>query len=65
MNCKIGKAATLSSCQGNLVESSKPASGIFLKRLMGSDCGDQMPMNLAPLPDTQMQCIVDWLNSKL
>ncbi|HEY4185657.1 MAG TPA: hypothetical protein VGP07_11335 [Polyangia bacterium] len=54
------------STEKNLVDSTKPASGLLLLRIAGSTCIEQMPPPPAsPLSAADQQCIVDWLNSQL
>jgi hypothetical protein len=67
-NSLIGKPqvlSTLGSCNMNLVNSTKPAAGALFQRLNGMDCGASMPFLGAMLPADQLQCITDWVNSKL
>jgi hypothetical protein len=70
-NALIGKVAVFSiagcaSGSSNLVNPAKPVDGVLLKRLMGTDCGAQMPMApAAALMPSEIQCVTDWLASKL
>ena len=65
----IGKTSVFSSggCDGEtkLVNSTKPASGVFIKRITTGDCIDQMPQGAPALTADQVKCVTDWLNSKL
>jgi hypothetical protein len=50
----------------NLVDSTKPASGLLLLRISGSTCIEQMPPPPAsPLSAADQKCIVDWITSQL
>lgn len=65
----IGKKATMGDCTGmNFVDPSGPVTGsVFMKRLTGGTCGDQMPyfMITPYLVSSELQCVTDWLTSKL
>ena len=59
----IGKAGA--EC-GNFLDSSKPANGSLLKKIMGTSCADtRMPLGGTALSDENIKCVVDWANSKL
>jgi hypothetical protein len=64
----IGKPEILSPmCAGmNLVNKTPPADGVLFKLLTGTTCGTQMPLPpAAPLTMEQMNCVRDWITSKL
>jgi hypothetical protein len=60
----IGKPGN--ECGGNLIETTKPASGELFKKIMDSTCGStQMPLLADPLTSDEIKCVTDWANSKL
>jgi len=66
----VGKKASFGCTDMNYVNSTKPAAGVLLKRLMGSECGNQMPQpkgggSFTALTAAQIQCVTDWITSKL
>jgi hypothetical protein len=64
----IGKPEVLSpSCAGmNLVNATPPADGVLFKLLTGRTCGEQMPLSpYPPLTTGQVDCVRDWIMSKL
>jgi hypothetical protein len=47
------------------VDPAKPASGVLFLRITGATCIDQMPQGQPALSPDQIQCVTDWVTSKL
>jgi len=45
-----------------LISTTKPASGVLFKKLMGTDCSLQMPVG-GMLTSDEIKCVTDWANS--
>lgn len=61
----IDKMAGSVCSETKYVNPTKPASGVLIKRLTGTDCGAQMPSLLPPLSADDLKCVTDWIESKL
>jgi hypothetical protein len=60
----VASAGAANSACGGMIylnPSQNPATGLFIDKLVGPSCGDQMP----PLPfsATSLQCLLDWATS--
>jgi hypothetical protein len=58
----VGAAAT--ECSGILLDAANPEQSILYKKLQSPPpCGVQMPSGRAPYGDTELKCILQWIES--
>jgi hypothetical protein len=47
-----------------LVNPTLPADGVLFRKLVGTECGAQMPLGLPPLSAAQVECIRSWVTEQ-
>jgi hypothetical protein len=46
-----------------IINAASPSSSVILKRISGTTCGNQMPLNLPALSPTEIDCVTNWVIS--
>jgi hypothetical protein len=51
-----------SGCDGRPLITAELTGGVFLAKITGTACGNQMPTTRVPLSAMEIRCILDWIN---
>lgn len=55
--------ATGPGCSGKLFDSANPAESLMYTKLVQPTCGSKMPIGGDPLTETEIGCMLEWLES--